>query len=158
MRRVLAWLVVLGAVLIAQPVALAVAAEAADQAHVNAFDTPHHAYLLTYDTTERGPPGPHDSDATHDVADRRSGGVSARPDRATTGAATTYDDPASCVRLALAATTTGRQVQVIAGDLCAPQGAGVAAKTRRKFENYGGEFIDDAIRSPVVRPDVPGCR
>ncbi len=33
---------------------------------------------------------------------------------------------------------------------------GVAAKTGRNFDNYGGEFLDDAVRSPVVRPDVPG--
>lgn len=30
----------------------------------------------------------------------------------------------------------------------------LAPNTTRSFGNYGGEFLDDAIRSPVVRPDL----
>jgi hypothetical protein len=35
-----------------------------------------------------------------------------------------------------------------------PDGYRLAPQTARNYSNYGGEFLDDAIRSPVVRPDL----
>ena len=56
-------------------------------------------------------------------------GASARPGGAAPVPTTIYNAPGSLVRVSLATTTTGRQVQVIGRDLCVRRGARSAAKT-----------------------------
>lgn len=47
-----------------------------------------------------------------------------------------------------------RPVAAASGHVLAPADEPSAPNTARNFSNYGGEFLDDAIRSPVVRPDL----
>lgn len=118
--------------------ALALSAEAvvspANVAHAYAYDSPHCSAWLTDSASERGPPA-YDRGTINDAVDLGSHGASVRPDDTAPGATTTYDNPATLSHDAQVATTTGRDVQVADGDLCALSGASVAANAGPKALN-----------------------
>ncbi|MFT3874093.1 MAG: hypothetical protein QM714_15860 [Nocardioides sp.] len=91
------------------------------------YDAPVYDKLENCTAAERGPPGAGEINATHDVADLRSRGTSARADRPATPATTTYDYPTTLVQVASATTTTGSQLAATNGDPSSRRWSRVAA-------------------------------
>lgn len=148
MRRVLAWLVVLGAVLFAQPLAQAISVEAAGHAHVYyAYDSPHHTSLLTFITTERGPPAAHDPHTAHNAVDRWSLGAAARPARLTPSPIINYDLPALLVQSAGVVTPTLEATPGSSGRLSSFQRSDVAANTGSRVFWSGGQPAKEAAEA-----------
>ncbi|MFT3874091.1 MAG: hypothetical protein QM714_15850 [Nocardioides sp.] len=97
------------------------------------YDAPVYDKLENCTAAERGPPGAGEINATHDVADLRSRGTSARADRPATPATTTYDYPTTLVQVASATTTTGSQLAATNGDPSSRRWSRVATNAGSKL-------------------------
>jgi hypothetical protein len=97
--------------------------------------------VLTYTTTERGPPASNEPGTTYDAVDRGSHGTSARPDRISPPAGFAYDHRALLVQVARASRATQFQAQGDGGALSSSGSNDVAANAASKLGWGAGDDI-----------------
>ena len=109
-------------------------------AHPSAYDGHHSSEVRTYTITERGPPTSPALHTAYDADDHRSRGTLARPDGATSPAATQYTPAVTVAQGAASTTTTGRHVRLADRTFCALYRGSVAANVADEALS-GGRYL-----------------
>ena len=156
MRRLLVFLLaILGCWL--GPVSAA-PASAAPTSPVSGYadDGDHYGAVLTYTTTERGPPATYRPGATYDAVDPRSHGAWWRSGLAASPLNYNYNTPTLLVHVASVGSTTWKRAQGLDGALASSSDASVAAKSGDDMVDVwravGPDEAADIARSNAYRP------
>lgn len=117
-----------------------VAASSLAIVHAYTYDAPARPSTEIRAVAERGPPCTTCDYTTDDAVDRGSRGPSARPSGTATRGDMTYIAPVSPAQAVTAMATTGRQVVVAGGGLCALQRVDVAANDGARIASRADEL------------------
>lgn len=125
-------------------------------AHPSAYDGHHSSEVRTYTTTERGPPTSPALHTAYDADDHRSRGTLARPDGATSPAATQYTPAVTVAQGAASTTTTGRHARLADRTFCALYRGSVAANAGRHGADEFVDLASAARRNHILYGDATG--